>query len=375
MPMIYADNAASTKLDTDAFEAMKPYLLEEYGNPSQPYSFSRSAKAALKQARETVASCINAKPCEIYFTSGGTESDNWAIKSPAFSDTNFRTTIISQIEHPAVINACSTIERLSHPIAYLDSTQDGVITPVELERVINNRTTRLVSVMLVNNEIGTVQPVKELCSIAHAHGALFHTDAVPALGHIPVDVHELGIDMLSASAHKFNGPKGIGFLYMRKGAKILPYADGGGQEFGLRSGTENVASIVGMAVALKKNCEVIETNAVHLRALEQIVTESLDVAKIDYLRNGNKNRVPGSVSLSFRDISGEELLHHLDSKEICVSAGAACKHGNAQISHVLKAICLPAEYVKGTIRITFGKENTQEEARTIAKELLHIIKG
>jgi len=372
--LIYADNAATTKLDADAFEAMKPFLLDEYGNASQPYSFSRSAKEALKRARETIASCINAEPDEIFFTSGGTESDNWAIKGSAFSDADFRTTITSRIEHHAVLNSCLAIERMQYPVTYLRATQDGVITPTELESVINNPT-RLVSVMLVNNEIGTIQPVKELCAIAHAYGAVFHTDAVQALGHIPVDVRDFGIDMLSASAHKFNGPKGIGFLYIRKGTAITSYADGGAQERGLRAGTENVASIVGMAVSLKKNCETMEANAAHLKSLDEAIVTALDESGIDYQRNGGKNRVPGSISLSFKDADGEALLHRLDLMGICVSTGSACDSVNTQVSHVLQAIGLPAEYAIGTIRISLGKNNTLEEAHAIVKAIQRILQG
>ncbi|MEA4831016.1 MAG: cysteine desulfurase family protein [Oscillospiraceae bacterium] len=369
--MIYADNAATTKLDINVFEAMKPYLLEEYGNASQPYSFSRSAKAAIKNARQTVALCINAKPDEIYFTSGGTESDNWAIKGSAFSDADYKTTITSQIEHHAVLNACVTIKRLRYPVVYLRAIKDGVITPTELESVINNRT-RLVSVMLVNNEIGTIQPVKELCSIAHAHGAVFHTDAVQALGHIPVDVHELGVDMLSASAHKFNGPKGIGFLYIRKGTIIVPYADGGAQEFGFRAGTENVASIVGMATALKANCEKLDKNTAQIKGLERLLIEKLNDASIQFVRNGGNNTLPGLLSLSFTGAEGEAILHRMDLLGISISTGSACDSMHTEISHVLQAIRLDKTLANRTIRISLGKNNTVEDVEAIATALKKI---
>lgn len=212
---IYADNAATTKLAPEAFEAMKPWMLEEYGNASQPYSFARKPKKALAEARATIAACINALPEEIFFTSGGTESDNWAIKGSAFSDPEHRATITSAFEHHAVLRSCAAIERLGYPVAYLSPSPDGQITPENLESVITDKT-RLVSIMFANNEIGSIQPIKELCAVAHAHGALFHTDAVQAVGHVKIDVKDLDIDMLSASAHKFNGPKGIGFLYIRK---------------------------------------------------------------------------------------------------------------------------------------------------------------
>ena len=249
--MIYADNAATTRLDEDAFEAMKPFLLEDYGNPSQPYSFARAQKKAVQHARETIAECIGADPDEIYFTSGGTESDNWAIKGSVFSNPDHHALITSAFEHHAVLNSCAAIERLEYPVAYMWPDKFGVIT-AEIQRKYVANQTHLVSVMFANNEIGSIQPIGELCKIAHEHGALFHTDAVQAVGHIPINIHELGVDMLSASAHKFNGPKGVGFLYVRKGINIHLQNDGGSQERGMRAGTENVAGIVGMAAALKK---------------------------------------------------------------------------------------------------------------------------
>lgn len=370
---IYADNAATTKLDIDAFEAMKPYLLDEYGNASQPYSFSRTPKNALKEARQIIASCINANPDEIFFTSGGTESDNWAIKGSAFTDMQKKATITSAIEHNAILHSCSAIERLGYPIAYLMPTSEGMIAPDSLEKMITS-TTRLVSIMFANNEIGTIQPIKTLCDIAHAHGALFHTDAVQAIGHIKIDVKNLGIDLLSASAHKFNGPKGIGFLYIRKGTKISPYVDGGSQESGFRAGTENIASIIGMAVALKQNCDEVESNIVHIKKLEKIVMDKLNASEIDYIRNGGDNRIPGNVSLSFKNEDGEALLHRLDLIGICVSTGSACDSVNTKVSHVLHSIGLPFEYAHGTIRISLGKANTAEDAIEIANSLIHILK-
>lgn len=370
---IYADNAATSKLDIEAFEAMKKYMLEEYGNASQPYSFSRSTRRAIKEARKIIASCINAKQEEIFFTSGGTESDNWAIKGSAFSDVDMRMIITSAIEHHAVLNACKSLERLRYPVAYLMPKNDGVITPEILNRIITDET-RLVSVMLANNEIGTIQPIRALAELAHSHGALFHTDAVQCLGHIPIDVKELGVDMLSASAHKFNGPKGVGFLYIKEGTHIVPYSDGGAQEFGLRAGTENVAGIVGMSIALKKNCEQIVTNSKHLEKLEKILITNLDGAGIDYIRNGSTTHIPGNISLSFRGVEGEAILHRLDLMAICVSTGSACDSVNTQISHVLQAIGLDENYARGTIRISFGKDNSVEDAHKIAQALLKILK-
>ena len=246
--MVYADNAATTKLDPAALEAMLSYLTNEYGNPSQKYVFSRNPRQALAEARETIAECIGAKAEEIVFTSGGTESDNWVIKASAFSDPEKRATITSAFEHHAVLHACAAIERLGYPVAYLWPTSDGVVTPDILESCMTPKT-RLVSIMFANNEIGTIQPVQELSRVAHEHGASFHTDAVQAVGHVPINVKQLGVDFLSASAHKFNGPRGIGFLYIRGGCDLPPLLDGGAQESGRRAGTENVAAAVGAAVA------------------------------------------------------------------------------------------------------------------------------
>lgn len=368
---IYADNAATTKLDIDAFEAMKPYLLEEYGNVSQPYSFARKPKQALKEAREIIAQCINAEPGEIYFTSGGTESDNWAIKGVAFADPEKRTIITSQIEHHAVLRACTDIEKQGYPVAYLPATREGVVTTEALNSVITPNA-NLVSVMLANNEIGTIEPIKELCEIAHKNGALFHTDAVQAVGHILIDVKDLGIDMLSASAHKFNGPKGIGFFYIKKGTHINSYASGGSQEFGMRAGTENIASIVGMAIALKKNCDSLDVNTSYILNLERILLDKLTNSHVNYLRNG-QNTLPGNISLSFPEFEGEMIMHRLDLMRIQISTGSACDSVNTQISHVLKALKLSDDAAKGTIRISLGKHNTEEDVEAIAEALIKIV--
>ena len=371
--MIYADNAATTKLDADAFEAMRPFLTEEYGNASQPYSFSRPAKKAISEAREIIASCIGAEPDEIYFTSGGTESDNWVIKGSAFSDELKRTTITSQIEHHAVLNACTAIERLGYQVAYLPVSDEGIVQPEQLKQYMTDRT-RLVSVMLANNEIGTIEPIAELAKIAHEHGTLFHTDAVQAVGHIPIDVKALGVDMLSASAHKFNGMKGSGFLYIREGVDICSCADGGAQERGKRAGTENVPAITAMAVALRKNCERMEATTQKLHKLEQILQEGLSSFGIDYKRNGSSNCLPGNVSISIKGVDGEMLLHRLDLKGICISTGSACDSVSTRVSHVVEAIHVPDEYAKGTIRISFGADNVEDDAETIAKALISILK-
>ena len=370
--MIYADHAATTKLDIAAFESMKPFLVDDYGNASQPYSFARPAKKALKLARETIAQCINAEPNEIFFTSGGTESDNWAIKSTALVYGDQGAIITSQIEHHAVLNACASIERLGFPVAYLPVDAAGVVQPAYLESMITPNT-KLVSIMYANNEIGSVQPIKELCSIAHRDGALFHTDAVQALGHLPIDVKDLGIDMLSASAHKFNGPKGIGFLYIKSGTNLASFMDGGAQEQNRRAGTENVASIVGMASALKKNCGEMTHNELLLRRLEKCFLDTAESLGLDFICNGSALRTPGNLSVSFKNASGEMLLHRLDLMGICVSTGSACDSKETQVSHVLQAIKVPHEYIQGTIRISFGAENTDDDARRIAECIYEIL--
>ena len=370
--LIYADNAATTKLDIDAFEAMKPFLLDEYGNASQPYSFARKPKQALKEARTTIAQCINAEPEEIFFTSGGTESDNWAIKGTAFADLEKRAIITSQIEHHAVLKACADVEKLGYPVAYLPVTAEGIVTAEALNSVITSNT-RLVSVMYANNEIGTIEPIKELCEIAHRNGAFFHTDAVQAVGHIQIDVKDLGVDMLSASAHKFNGPKGIGFLYIKKGTPITSYISGGAQEFGMRAGTENIASIVGMAVALKKNCDNLAKNIKHINSIENQLLDKLSSSGLNFVRNGSSQHIPGNISLSFENANGETLLHRLDLMGICVSTGAACDNVNTQTSHVLNAIGLKQEYAQGTIRVSLGIHNNSTETDVIVSALCSVL--
>ena len=365
--MIYADNAATTQLDPAALEAMMQWLQDEYGNASQPYSFARAPKKALADSRAVIAECINAKPEEIYFTSGGTESDNWAIKGSAFADPDHRATITSQIEHHAVLHSCAAIERLQYPVAYLPVDECGTVLPETLERYISDQT-RLVSIMTANNEIGTIQPIKELAEITHQHGAVFHTDAVQAVGHIKIDVQELGVDMLSASAHKFNGPRGVGFLYIRDDVKLCSFMDGGAQETKMRAGTENTAAIVGMAAALKKNTDALEQNAAHVMALEKLFLSEMDKAGINYIRNGC-NTLPGLLSLSFPSHGGETILHRMDLKGICISTGSACNGSSDEISHVLQAIRLSEEYALGTIRISLGKNNTEYELLQIVKEL------
>ncbi len=370
---IYADNAATTKLNKEAFEAMLPWLTDEYGNASQPYSFARKPKQTLKEARVTIANCINANPDEIYFTSGGTESDNWAIKGTMLNNGARKGIITSSIEHHAVLKACEAVENFGCQVTYLNVSDTGVVTPSSLEMAISDDAL-LVSIMLANNEIGTIQDIKRLADIAHSHGALFHTDAVQAVGHIPIDVKKLGIDFLSASAHKFNGPKGIGFIYIKKGINIGEYINGGSQEFGKRAGTENIPGIVGMAKALEYNTSKISVNTKYLYELEELLLSILSEAKIDFIRNGDKNHLPGNISLSFYGCNGETLLHRLDLMGILVSTGSACDSKNAQISHVLKAIGLDEKCALGTIRISLSFDNTVDEVEKIARSIIKIVK-
>ena len=358
---IYADNAATTKLNKEAFNAMIPWLTDEYGNASQPYAFARKPKKALAESRKIIAKCINALPEEIYFTSGGTESDNWAIKGSASSDPDKRATITSAIEHHALLNACASIERHGYPVTYLSPDSEGTVDPEQLSAVITDRT-RLVSIMFSNNEIGTIEPIAELARIAHSHGAIFHTDAVQAFGHIPIDVNYLGVDMLSASSHKFNGPKGVGFLYVRNPKEMMPLIYGGGQEKGKRGGTENVAGIIGMGAAVEdsmRNMSARYNKEKNLRdyMVKRILGEIPNVS----LNGHYANRLPGNASFTFDGINGTSLVVIMDEEGVCISAGSACAASAEKPSHVISALGIPKEKAYGTIRITIGHENTRKE--------------
>ena len=358
--MIYADNAATTRLDPEAWEAMLPFLKDDYSNPSQPYSFSRESKKAIRNARETIAGILHAEPDEIYFTSGGTESDNWAIKG---TDTSGKQIITGAIEHHAVLHSCDAMKRQGSEVTVLRPAGNGTIMPDTLKNTLRGDTA-LVTVQLANNETGVIEPIAALADLAHEKGALFHTDAVQAVGHIPVDVRELGVDLLSASAHKFNGPKGIGFLFVKRGTAFLPYQDGGAQEGGRRAGTENVAAIVGMARALEVNNRVLNETMERLRAFEAIMLKELEGMAFRY--NGAENHVPGNMSLSFKGFEGESILHRMDLLGVCISTGSACTSGRTAISHVLQAMGISEEWAKGTVRVSLGRFNTEEEVRAIA---------
>lgn len=370
--MIYADNAATTQLDMEAYQAMDLFFKHEYGNPSSAYSFSRLPRQAIREARATIASCIGAEYEEIFFTSGGTESNNWALKGVALKNKGQKEQIItSEVEHHATVNSCSFLKSIGFEIISLPVNSYGEVEIEKFTESISKKTS-LVSLILVNNEIGTIQEISSLVSATHNSGALFHTDAVQAVGHIPIDVKRLGIDLLSASAHKFNGPKGIGFLYIKSGLEILPFISGGSQEMGFRAGTENVPSIVGMAVALKNNISSMQSNREHLEKLSSIFINRLRLSGLDFLLNGSKQRLPGHISISIKNESGERLLHRLDLDGICVSTGSACNASKTEVSHVIKALNIPSSYAQGTVRVSFGKKNTEEDAVKIAESICRI---
>lgn len=349
---------------------MLPYLQNEYGNASQLYSFARLPKKALKEARQVIANCIGAQPSEIFFTSCGTESDNWVINGAVQQHLPI---VTSSIEHHAILRPCESAKRCGCSVSLLPVTKEGIVLSSSVKEVVHS-SCGLLSVMYANNEIGTIQPIKELATIAHENGWLMHTDAVQAIGHTRINVRELGVDMLSASAHKFNGPKGIGFLYIKEGVNWPTLIKGGTQENGLRAGTENVASIVGMATALEENVISICENESYLAHLEEILISNLSRSGIVFYRNGAENHIRGNVSLSFPNRSGESIMHRLDLKGICVSTGSACDSKDTQISHVLKAIGLEVMLAKGTIRISLSKYNTEQDMIKIVQVLVGILK-
>ena len=368
---IYADHAATTPLMPEAFEAMLPFLKGDFGNPSSLHGWAKPVRKAVEDARVTIAKCINAEPEEIFFTSGGTESDNWVIKGSSGG------LMVSSYEHHAVLNAAASEARRGREVVYVRpkvGNGGGYIMPEKLVKAWKE-SVGLISVMTANNEIGTINPIHLLSEFAHKRGVLFHTDAVQAVGHIPIDVREMDVDFLSASAHKFNGPKGIGFLFIRKGVKLDPLLNGGQQENGLRAGTENVASIVGMATALKVNCERMEENAAHLENLTLRLCDGIDriFPDVVYIGDGVVGQLPGFTSVSFPGHPAEGLLHILDLKGIAVSTGAACDSKNTQISHVLKAVNATNKIARSTIRITLGAENTVDDVDMILAALKTVL--
>lgn len=371
---IYADNAATTQVSSKALSAMLPYLKSEYGNPSGFYRVSRDAKRALEKARETVAECINAKPSEVYFTSGGSESDNWAIRSTAEKLSGKGKHIItSAIEHHAVMYTMDRLEKHGYEVTYLPVDERGRVSPKDLEQAIRPDTI-LITIMMTNNEIGTIEPIKELARIAHDHNVLFHTDAVQAGGHIPVDVEELGVDMLSLSGHKFHGPKGVGVMYMRDGVNLPAFLIGGGQERGKRGSTENVPGIVGLAAAFKESVEKMPTEAPRLAKMRDRLMDGL-TERIPYshITGDRENRLPGTASIIFECIEGESTVLLLDQAGVAASSGSACSSGSLETSHVLLAIGLKHELAHGSLRLSLSDQNTEEDVDYILDVLPKII--
>ena len=356
--MIYLDNAATTKICDRAVHAMEPYLNEMYGNPSGIYNFSKVSKEMVERTRATIASAIHAKPENIFFTSGGTESDNWVLENAARYG---RHIITSEIEHHAILNKCENLSKRGMDISYVGTDRMGFVNPYELESHIR-KDTALISIMFANNEIGTIQPIKEIGRIAGRRKILFHTDAVQAFGHVPINVHEMNMDRLSASSHKFHGPKGVGFLYIRNPENVESLIFGGGQEKGRRAGTENVAGIVGMGAAVEEAMENLNQRMEREIELRNYLINRV-LREIPYVKlNGHMSkRLPGNANFTIAGIDGTSLVILMDNDGICVSAGSACSAGDDSPSHVIRAIGIPDQYIYGTIRLTLCADNTREE--------------
>lgn len=373
---VYADNAATTPVTPAVLEAMTPWLMENYGNPSSIYSIGRAARTAVEKARRQVAAALNAEPGEICFTSCGTEADNWALKGSMrrWTAKGKKHLITAAFEHHAILHSAKALEKEGFEVTYLPVTPEGLVDPAELEKAIREDTA-LVSIMLANNEIGTVQPIAELAAIAHAHGAWFHTDAVQAVGHIPVDVKALGVDMLSLSGHKFHAPKGVGALYVKKG--ILPniFMDGGAQEKGRRAGTENLASIVGLGEAITVATASLEENMARITAMRDRLIDSLLQLPRTRLNGSREHRLPGNLNISFEGIEGESLLLRLDMAGICASSGSACTSGSLDPSHVLMAIGLKHEVAHGSLRLSLSELTTEEDIDYIIAQVPPIVEG
>ena len=372
--LIYLDNAATTRTAAGVVEAMIPCFTERFGTPSGIYGFGAANKDVISRQRETIARALNAKPFEIYFTAGGSESDNWALKAAAEAYApKGRHVITSKIEHHAILHTCEYLEKQGFEVTYLDVDENGIVRLDELEAAIRSDTV-LISIMYANNEIGTIQPIREIGEIANAHGVLFHTDAVQAFGHLPINVDECHIDMLSASGHKLNGPKGIGFLYIRKGVKVRSFVHGGAQERKRRAGTENVPGIVGLGAAVERAVRTMGERAAREEKLRNYLIGRIE-KEIPYCRlNGDRvKRLPNNVNFSFRFIEGESLLIMLDGKGICASSGSACTSGSLDPSHVLLAIGLPHEIAHGSLRMTLSEEVTEEELDYVVDNLKEIV--
>jgi len=371
---IYADNAATTRMSRTAIDAMIPYMEKVYGNPSSLYSIGQEAKEALDQAREQVAAVINADPKEILFTSGGSEADNQALRSAAAigARKGKKHIISSAFEHHAILHTLNRLEKEGFEVTLLPVHEDGLVVPAELEAAIREDTC-LVTIMTANNEIGTIQPIKEIGAICRSHGVLFHTDAVQAVGHLLIDVKEMQIDMLSASAHKFHGPKGVGFLYARKGIALTNLIEGGAQERGKRAGTENVPGIMSMAAALKEAADHMGENTEHQRVLRDRLIQGLSEIPHSALNGDARKRLPGNVNFCFEGIEGESLLLLLDDKGISASSGSACTSGSLDPSHVLLAIGRVHDVAHGSLRLSLGEDITEEEVDYIIQSVKEVV--
>lgn len=371
---VYADNAATTAVSPAVLDAMLPYYREAYGNPSSLYQLGQDARAAVEEARRTVAECLHAEPNELYFTGCGSESDNWAIKGAAYQlREKGKTHIISTaFEHHAVLHTLQALEREGFTVTYLDVHRNGIVSAEDVETAITEQT-GLVTVMYANNEIGTIQPISEIGAVCRAHGVLFHTDAVQAVGNVEIDVKKQQIDLLSLSGHKLHGPKGVGALYLRKGVSIKNFLDGGAQEGGHRAGTENVAGIVGLAKAMELACSTIEQRRKTLTPLRDKLIDGLSIIERSHLNGDRTQRLPGNVSFCFEGIEGESLLLLLDMQGVAASSGSACTSGALDPSHVLLAIGLPHEVAHGSVRLSLGDCNTEEDVDYILSVLPPIV--
>lgn len=372
--LIYLDNAATTKTAPEVVEAMLPYFTENYGNPSSVYEFAGVSKKAVTQSREIIAKALGANDNEIYFTAGGSEADNWALKATAEAYKSKGNHIITtKMEHHAILHTAEYLEKNGYEVTYLDVDENGVVKLEQLKKAIRP-TTILISVMFANNEIGTIQPIKEIGDIACQNGILFHTDAVQAFGQLPINVDECHIDMLSASGHKLNGPKGIGFLYIRKGVKIRSFVHGGAQERKRRAGTENVPGIVGLGAAVQRAMDTMEARTSQEIKLRDHLIERV-LKEVPYTRlNGHRTlRLPNNVNFSFQFVEGESLLIMLDMEGICGSSGSACTSGSLDPSHVLLAIGLPHEIAHGSLRLTLGEETTMEDIDFVVEVIQKIV--
>lgn len=361
---VYLDNAATTCVSDTAFEAMKPFLRGSFGNPSALYAEAREARAAVERAREEIASLIGAAPHEVYFTSCGTESDNWAIKGSMRAQAKAKGRkgrfVTSAFEHPAVLNSARALAGEGFDVAYANVTDDGMVDEASFARALGNGAD-LASIMLANNEVGTIQPIARLGEIAHGAGARFHCDAVQAFAHIPVNVDDLGVDYLSVSGHKFHAPKGVGFLYVREGAPLEPFMDGGHQEGAMRGGTENVAGIVAMAAAAREACENMASDAVRIAALRDELEQRILAEIADTCVNGMAPRVPGTLNASFAGIDSASLVELLDERGVCAAGGSACSSHEGEPSHVLVAMGLSSERTQSALRFSLSNETTQDD--------------